>query len=95
MKKVKMIWMAAVMLLIFGACSSDSSEEQTPVLNIYVYAPGQPTPTRSVIDPTEEEKKINSMTLWVYKSSDNKSLLGTIVLTDKELETLNSDNMGI
>ena len=90
-----MIWMAAVMLLIFGACSSDSSEEQTPVLNIYVYAPGQPTPTRSVMDPTEEEKKINSMTLWVYKSSDNKSLLGTIVLTDKELETLNSDNMGI
>lgn len=90
-----MIWMAAMMLLIFGACSSDSSEEQTPVLNIYVYAPGQPTPTRSVMDPTEEEKKINSMTLWVYKSSDNKSLLGTIVLTDKELETLNSDNMGI
>lgn len=95
-----MIWMAAVMLLIFGACSSDSSEEQTPVLNIYVYAPGQPTPTRSVIDPTPEEKKIHSMTIWVYKSSDG-SQLGSITLDEnvdedkKELETLNNDNMGI
>lgn len=94
MKKVKTIWMAAVMLLVFGACSSDSSEEQTPVLNIYVYAPGQPTPTRSVMDPTEEEKKVNSMTLWVYKSSDG-SQLGSIILNEEELETLNSDNMGI
>ena len=89
-----MIWMAAVMLLVFGACSSDSSEEQPPVLNIYVYAPGQPTPTRSVMDPTEEEKKVNSMTLWVYKSSDG-SQLGSIILNKEELETLNSDNMGI
>ena len=89
-----MIWMAAVMLLVFGACSSDSSEEQPPVLNIYVYAPGQPTPTRSVVDPTEEEKKVNSMTLWVYKSSDG-SQLGSIILNQEELETLNSDNMGI
>lgn len=95
-----MIWMAAVMLLIFGACSSDSSEEQTPVLNIYVYAPGQPTPTRSVIDPTPEEKKIHSMTIWVYKSSDG-SQLGSITLDEndnedrEELETLNNDNMGI
>ena len=94
MMKVKMIWMAAVMLLVFGACSSDSSEEQPPVLNIYVYAPGQPTPTRSVMDPTEEEKKVNSMTLWVYKSSDG-SQLGSIILNKEELETLNSDNMGI
>ena len=94
MMKVKMIWMAAVMLLVFGACSSDSSEEQPPVLNIYVYAPGQPTPTRSVMDPTEEEKKVNSMTLWVYKSSDG-SQLGSIILNQEELETLNSDNMGI
>ena len=48
MKKVKAIWMAVVILLIFGACSSDSTEEQTPVLNIYVYVPGQPNLTRSV-----------------------------------------------
>ena len=95
MNKVKTIWMAAVMLLIFGACSSDSSETQAPVLKIYVYAPGQPIPTRSVIEPTEEEKKVNSMTLWVYKSSDNKSQLGSITLTDKDLESLNSENMGV
>lgn len=94
MKKVTMIWMAAVMLLVFGACSSDSSEQQDPVLNIYVYAPGQPTPTRSVVDPTEEEKNVNSMTLWVYKSSDG-SQLGSIILNKEELESLNSDNMGI
>ena len=94
MKKVKTIWMAAVMLLIFGACSSDSPEEQAPVLNIYVYAPGQPTPTRSVTDPTPEEKKVNSMTLWVYRSSSGKQL-GSITLNSDELETLNNDNMGI
>lgn len=86
--------MAAVVLLIFGACSSDSSEQQTPVLNIYVYAPGQPTPTRSVIDPTEEEKQVKSMTLWVYKTSDG-SQLGSIILNAEELASLNSDNMGI
>ena len=86
--------MAAVVLLIFGACSSDSSEQQTPVLNIYVYAPGQPTPTRSVVDPTEEEKEVNSMTLWVYKTSDG-SQLGSIILNKEELESLNSDNMGV
>lgn len=94
MKKVHTIWMAAMMLLVFGACSSDSSEEQAPVLNIYVYAPGQPTPTRSVIEPTEEEKQVNSMTLWVYKSSDG-SQLGSITLTSEELESLNTNNMGV
>ena len=94
MKKVQTIWMAAMMLLIFGACSSDSSEEQAPVLNIYVYAPGQPTLTRSVIDPTEEEKKVNTMTLWVYKTSDG-SQLGSISLTGEELESLNTNNMGV
>ena len=88
------LWMAAVVLLIFGACSSDSSEQQTPVLNIYVYAPGQPTPTRSVVDPTEEEKQVKSMTLWVYKTSDG-SQLGSIILNAEELASLNSDNMGI
>lgn len=79
MKRMKTIWMAVVLLLIFGACSSDT-EEQASVLNIHVYAPGQPTPTRSVIDPTEDEKKVNSMMLWVFKSSDG-SQLGTISLT--------------
>ena len=54
--------MAVVMLMVFGGCSSDT-EEPDPVLNIYVYAPGKPTLTRSVIDPTEEEKKVNSMML--------------------------------
>lgn len=93
MKRMKTIWMAVVLLLIFGACSSDT-EEQASVLNIHVYAPGQPTPTRSVIDPTEDEKKVNSMMLWVFKSSDG-SQLGTISLTGEELESLNSQNMGV
>ena len=86
--------MAVVILLIFGACSSETTEEQTPVLNIYVYVPGQPNLTRSVIDPTEEEKKINSMTLWVYTSS-NGNLLGSITLTGEELESLNENDMGV
>ena len=94
MKKFETIWLAALMLLIFGACSSDGTEEQMPVLNIYVYSPGQPTLTRSVINPTEEEKKVNSMTLWVYKSSDG-SQLGSISLSAEELDGLNSQYSGV
>ena len=94
MKDVWTILMAVVMLLMLGACSSESSEEQPSVLNIYVYAPGQPTPTRSVMDPTEEEKKVNSMTLWVYKSSDG-SQLGSISLSGEELNSLNTNNEGV
>lgn len=94
MKKFETIWLAALMLLIFGACSSDGTEEQTPVLNIYVYSPGLPTLTRSVINPTEEEKKVNSMTLWVYKSSDG-SQLGSISLSAEELDGLNSQYSGV
>lgn len=93
MKDVWTICMALVLLLVFGGCSSDT-EEQSPVLDIYVYAPGKPTLTRSVIDPTEEEKKVNSMTLWVYKSSDG-SQLGSITLSGEELESLNSQNSGV
>lgn len=94
MKVVWTTWMAVVMLLILGACSSDSPEEQTPVLNIYVYTPGQPTLTRSVMEPTEKEKQVKSLTLWVYKSSDN-SQLGSLTLSKEELENLNSKSMGV
>jgi hypothetical protein len=93
MKDVWTILMAVVMLMVFGGCSSDT-EEPDPVLNIYVYAPGKPTLTRSVIDPTEEEKKVNSMMLWVYKSSDG-SQLGSITLSGEELESLNNQNSGV
>ena len=93
MKDIWTILMAVVMLMVFGGCSSDT-EEPDPVLNIYVYAPGKPTLTRSVIDPTEEEKKVNSMMLWVYKSSDG-SQLGNITLSGAELENLNSQNSGV
>ena len=67
MKRFLHLMLAVVMLLMLGACSSESSEEQPSVLNIYVYAPGQPTPTRSVIAPTEEEKKVSAEMPWLKK----------------------------
>lgn len=90
---IRTLWMAVLAVLLFGACSSDTDEE-TPVLNIYVYAPGQPTPTRSVIAPTEEEKKVNNLKLWVYTSSSNTQL-GSLSISGEELDELNNNNMGV
>lgn len=88
------LWMAVVMLSVLGACSSDGTEEQDPVLNIHVYAPGNPTPTRSVSEPTSEEKKVHNLKIWVYKSNSDVQI-GSLALSESELTSLNEDNGGI
>ena len=91
---IRQLMLAGLMLLMFVACSSDSHEEQDPVLNIYVYSPGKPMMTRSVTEPTAEEKKVHSLTLWVYKSSSSMQL-GSITLNAEELASLNEKEMGV
>ena len=86
--------MAVVMLSVLGACSSDGTEEPDPVLNIHVYAPGNPTPTRSTSDPTSEEKKVHSLKIWVYKSSSDVQI-GSLALSESELTSLNESNGGL
>lgn len=82
------------MLLIFGACSSESTEEPDPVLDIYIYSPGKGTVTRSVSTPTAEEKRVHSLTLWVYKSNSDTQL-GSLTLSAEQLESLNEKESGV
>lgn len=89
-----MLWMAVVILPVLSACSNDSADEPDPVLNIYVYTPGNPTPTRSVSDPTDDEKKVHSLNIWVYKSSSDEQL-GSLSFSESELNSLNESNSGV
>ena len=84
---------ALLMTVLLACCSGEESETiQAPVLNIYVYGPEDPVQTRSVT-PIDGEKTVNSLQIWVYKSSDG-SEIGTLSLTGEELDGLNQTDQG-
>ena len=74
-----------VVMLVLCACSGGSSEpevevkKQPTMLDIYVYAPDNPAITRSdngnVTADLENEKKISSLHIWVFRHSDG-TLMG-------------------
>ncbi len=74
-----------VVMLVLCACSGGSSgpeeevKKQPTVLDIYVYAPDKPAITRSdngnVTADLENEKKISSLHIWVFRHSDG-TLMG-------------------
>ena len=74
-----------VVMLVLCACRGGSSEpevevkKQPTMLDIYVYAPDNPAITRSdngnVTADLENEKKISSLHIWVFRHSDG-TLMG-------------------
>lgn len=93
--KYKWLWSGTLLLLVlqllFVACSSDEQEDE-PRLNIYVYAPERPAVTRAEIAPTEEEAKIHSLQIWVFRSSDPSKMVASLTLTKEiELKALNEN----
>ena len=72
-------WMLLLMAVLITACSGNneenngSSDEEDCFLEIYVYAPGRPIVTRGdegEIDPTDDESKVTSLKIWVFKYAD-------------------------
>ena len=72
-------WMLLLMAVLLTACSGGNeenngpSEEEDCFLEIYVYAPGRPIVTRGdegEIDPTDDESKVTSLKIWVFKYAD-------------------------
>ena len=93
--KYKWLWSGTLLLLVlqllFVACSNDEQEDE-PRLNIYVYAPERPAVTRAEIAPTEEEAKIHSLQIWVFRSSDPSKMVASLTLTKEiELKALNEN----
>lgn len=78
-----------VAAMLMTACNSgqgfgfgDGDDGQDAYLTIYVYTPGNPIPTRSderYQSATEDEKKIHTLQLWVFKhtaDADDGELVG-------------------
>lgn len=72
-------WMLLLMAVLLTACSGSNEENNGPsdeedcYLEIYVYAPGRPIVTRGdegEIDPTDDESKVTSLKIWVFKYAD-------------------------
>lgn len=62
-----------MLLLLLTACSSDDdTQNDNPVLKIYVYSPDHPIVTRvdnpdPDVDPIGRESEIKTLQVWVFK----------------------------
>lgn len=87
-----------VAAMLMTACNSgqgfgfgDGDDGQDGYLTIYVYTPGNPIPTRSderYQSATEDEKKIHTLQLWVFKhtaDADDGELVGYMDDVDVDL----------
>ena len=87
-----------VAAMLMTACNSgqgfgfgDGDDGQDTYLTIYVYTPGNPIPTRSderYQSATEDEKKIHTLQLWVFKhtaDADDGELVGYMNDVDVDL----------
>lgn len=91
-------WLLLLALLAFlVGCAQDEDVDQqaAPKLDIYIYAPGKMTPTRSddsqpMINPESGESEVKKLQLWVYNSNNTSQLLGSFELGGTELARLNS-----
>lgn len=83
-----------LVMMFVAACSGDNEpsepEGKTPILRIYVYAPGNPIHTRANngdVTATAAEKEIHSLQIWVFEHS-NGNLVG--YLSPEEVAILNT-----
>ena len=91
-------WILLLALLAFfvGCAQNEDAEQQSsPKLDIYIYAPGKMTPTRSddrqpMINPETGESEVKKLQLWVYNSNNTSQLLGSLELGGTELARLNN-----
>ena len=80
-------WMLLLMAMLLIACQSSDEDNSSPddcYLDIYVYAPDRPIVTRGdagEISPSEAEKKVNTLQIWVFKSG-NGTLVGHLSATN-------------
>lgn len=66
-----------MLLLMFTACGSESSEEpskpkEKPVLKVYLFAPESPIITRAengYVDASADERRISTLDVWVFKNN--------------------------
>ena len=89
--------MGGMMMLLLTACASDSTEEveepkQKPVLKIYLFAPDNPIVTRAdegYVDASLEERRINTLDIWVFEHNDLHTLVGYIHLGNQTFDSNN------
>ena len=91
-----MILLLALLAFFVGCAQNEDAEQQSsPKLDIYIYAPGKMTPTRSddrqpMINPETGESEVKKLQLWVYNSNNTSQLLGSLELGGTELARLNN-----
>lgn len=79
-----------MLLLMLTACSSSSTDEEPqkpkekPVLKVYLFAPESPIVTRAenYVDPSADEKRINTLDVWVFENNDEHTLVSYIHLAN-------------
>mgnify|MGYP002856862228 CR=1 FL=1 len=83
-------------MLLMACKSYDESEDKTtsPVLNIYVYAPGRALPTRSGVMATPAENEVKELQIWVYKNTGGQPI-GYMKLSGGKLNNLNNSQSEI
>lgn len=80
-------WMLLLMAMLLIACQSSDEDNGSPddcYLDIYVYAPGRPIVTRGdvgEVSPSDAEKKVNTLQIWVFKSGSG-ALVGHLSVTN-------------
>jgi hypothetical protein len=79
--------MLLLMAMLLIACQSSDEDNGSPddcYLDIYVYAPGRPIVTRGdvgEVSPSDAEKKVNTLQIWVFKSGSG-ALVGHLSVTN-------------
>ena len=65
--------LSCIALMLLSACSHDDNPADEPAkLYIYVYSPNNPVVTRAdvgQVDPTEAERTVNKLQIWVFAHS--------------------------
>lgn len=83
-----------MLMLLFLACASEPTEEpqepkEKPVLKLYLFAPDSPIVTRGehgVVTSADDERRINTLDVWVFEKTESHDLVSYIHLANLEFE---------
>jgi len=92
--------LAVVTVLLLSACKSSDTEEeepvkQSPVLNIYVYTPDNPTVTRAdvgYVTAADAERAVNSLHIWVFTHETTPRFVGYLNPGSSDIRRLSSSD---